>query len=219
MFGYRPAQERIGEIDTRTLERILARIIELDARPLDKPRDFDKRIIGCCRDFSLIACAILRHQGIPARLRYGFANYFIPGYWVDHVIVEMWTGKHWRRFDAQIAGVLNTEIDLFDIPGGAYIPGGRVWQICRNEGADPTHFGLGPDVPDVSGEWFICGRMFLDIAALNKQELLCWDEWSFGGVLLKASVQRLHLPRCRRAIGCVKDFDHMASMFGGGECG
>ena len=180
MFGHEPAQERIAEIDTRDLKHILARITELDARPLNQARDFDKRIIGCCRDFSLIACAILRHHNIPARLRYGFASYFEPNYWIDHVIVETWTEGRWQRFDPQMAGIIHPPVDLFDIPGDAFITGGRAWQLCRSEGADPTRFGLGPFVPEVSGLWFVRGRLLLDLASLNKQEMLCWDEWSYG---------------------------------------
>jgi hypothetical protein len=33
-------------------------------------------------------------------------------------------------------------------------------------------------LPDVSGAWFIRGRLLLDSAALAKHELLCWDGWS-----------------------------------------
>jgi len=179
-FGYEPPKERIPEIDTRTLEQMLKRIVALDKRPLHEPRAYERRLIGCCRDFSLIACAILRHHHIPARLRYGFGAYFHEGYWEDHVIVEVWTGSRWQQFDPQLAGVLRTEVDLFDLPPGAFITGGRAWQLCRNEGADPARFGLGPHVPEVSGWWVIRGRLLLDIAALHKTELLCWDEWSYG---------------------------------------
>jgi hypothetical protein len=179
MFGYEPPQERMGEIDTRSLKRMIDRILAMDNRPLQEARDYDKRIIGCCRDFSLIACAILRHHGIPARLRYGFAAYFDEGYWGDHVIVERWTGERWLRFDPQLAGVKQTDFDLFDINDEAYVTGGRAWQMYRQEGADPARFGLGPHVPQISGTWFIVQRMLLDIASLHKQELLCWDEWSY----------------------------------------
>lgn len=180
MFGYCPPQERMAEIDTRYAERILARLIELDDRPLTEPRAYEDRIVGCCRDFSLLACAILRHQGTPARLRYGFASYFDAGYWGDHVIVEAWNGSRWQRFDPQLAGVFKTDYDLFDIPAAAFATGGRAWQMCRNEGADPLRFGLGPHVEDVRGWWFVRGRLQLDLASLNKQELLCWDQWRYG---------------------------------------
>jgi hypothetical protein len=107
------------------------------------------------------------------RLRYGFASYLVPGYWIDHVIVEVWNGTDWQRFDAQ----LGNELRFMNLAATEFISGGQAWQMCRNEGADPTHFGLGPMIPDVRGWWFIRGRLLLDFASLNKQELLCWDEW------------------------------------------
>jgi hypothetical protein len=176
IYGYCPPQERMAEIDTRFMERMLGRIMELDSRPLSEPRAFEKRLVGCCRDFSLLTCAILRQHGIPARLRYGFGSYFVSGYWIDHVIVEAWNGSRWQRFDSQVTN----GSDKLDLPESDFVTGGRAWQMIRNEGADAALFGLGPGVPELSGAWFIRGRLRLDVAALNKQEMLCWDEWGIG---------------------------------------
>jgi hypothetical protein len=175
-YGWVPPQDRLSEANTRTVRNILATLMMKDDRPLTASRAYSDRVIGCCRDFSLLACAILRHQGRAARLRYGFASYFSPGYWGDHVVVETWTGQRWLRFDPQLAGLRDWGYDLMDMPEFAFVTGGRAWQMCRQEGADPERFGLGPDVEDVRGWWFIRQRLQLDVAALNKMELLCWDE-------------------------------------------
>lgn len=176
-----PPAERLGEIDTRYIERILARIAEMNHRPLTEARPTEQRFIGCCRDFSLIACAILRQQGRPARLRYGFANYFVPNYWMDHVVVEVWEGNRWVRFDPEIAASdFPATFDGLDMPASVFVTGGRAWQMCRDQGADATQFGIGHEVRDVGGWDFIRGRLLLDVAALNKQELLCWDVWGLG---------------------------------------
>jgi len=175
-YGWVPPTARLPEANTRTLHNILATLMTKDDHPLTVSRAYSDRIIGCCRDFSLLACAILRHQGRPARLRYGFAGYFNPGYWGDHVVVETWTGNRWQRFDPQLAGVRDWGYDLLDMPATAFVTGGRAWQMCRQEGANPERFGLGPDVEDVRGWWFIRQRLQLDVASLNKIELLCWDE-------------------------------------------
>ncbi|MFN8374360.1 MAG: transglutaminase-like domain-containing protein [Anaerolineae bacterium] len=81
---------------------MLARLLEMDARPLTETRAPENRIVGCCRDFSVLFCSMLRHFGIPARTRSGFANYFIKDYWMDHVVVEYWTGDHWQLVDSEI---------------------------------------------------------------------------------------------------------------------
>jgi hypothetical protein len=177
VHGWTPPKERLSEINTRTMTRMLTALLEKDARPLSEPRAYENRLIGCCRDFSLLACASLRHQGRAARLRYGFANYFAPGYWFDHVIVEVWDGGRWRRFDPELSPQRNWGFDILDVPATAFVTGGRAWQMCRREGADPNRFGLGPDDEQVRGWWFIRERLWLDVAALNKVELLCWDSW------------------------------------------
>ncbi len=182
VFGYQPPKERLREIDTRYVESMLARIVEMDNRPLAEARAYENRFVGCCRDFSLLACAILRHQGTPARLRHGFGSYFIPGYWMDHVIVEYWNERRWQRFDAQVPAADGFDVlDMpVDMPSAPFVTGGRAWQMIRSEGADPSRFGLGPGMMEVSGEWFVRQRLLQDCAALNKQEMLCWDQWKLG---------------------------------------
>lgn len=179
-FGYRPPPERLPEIDTRYLERMVERLLELDSRPLTEARSFEHRLVGCCRDFSLLACAILRQQGVPARLRYGCASYLYPDYWCDHVVVEAWLGARWQRFDPQLALSDATPFDLLDLPAAAFVTGGRAWLLCRHEGADPDCFCVWPDNPNVRGWNYIRGILQLDIVALNRCELLCWDDWQFA---------------------------------------
>lgn len=176
LHGYHPSQERLKEIDTRLVERMVGRLLELDNRPLTEPRDFEKRLVGCCRDFSLFTCAVLRQHHIPARLRYGFASFFVPEYWFDHVIVEAWNGSFWQRFDPQVTN----GTDKMMLPDSDFLTGGRAWQLWRNGEINPARFGLGPGDPEYSGVWFMRSRLLLDVAALNKQELLCWDQWGFG---------------------------------------
>lgn len=179
-YGWKPPAERLPEINSRTMQQILATLLAKDERPLTEPRAYENRVVGCCRDFSLLACAILRHQGRPARLRYGFADYFTPApWWMDHVIVEVWDdvagAGRWRRVDAELSKVRPWGFDPLDLPEARFLTGGRAWQLCRTEQATPNHFGLGADNEEVRGWWFIRERLQLDVAALNKIELLCWD--------------------------------------------
>jgi hypothetical protein len=178
-FGFKPPQERLPEIDTRYAVRMLTRLSEMDERPIIENRKPENRLIGCCRDFSVLFTSICRHKGMVARTRSGFASYFIPGYYVDHVMVEVWdeAGGRWIQVDPQLpAGAF--PFDVQDMPADKFILGGRAWQLCRQEGANPDLFGLGPDGPDDAKGWsFIQTRLLQDVAALNKQEMLCWDEW------------------------------------------
>jgi Transglutaminase-like superfamily len=64
----------------RTIDEILKTILDRDDRPLDQTRDPGKRFIGVCRQYALLACAVLRQHRVPARLRVGFADYFTPDF-------------------------------------------------------------------------------------------------------------------------------------------
>ncbi len=183
IFGWRPPRERITEIDTRHAAAMLARLAALDARPLTEPRPPERRLVGCCRDFTVLLCALARARGIPARARVGFARYFSPGFHVDHEILEWWDGgqRRWRLVDPQLSerhlAHYRIGFDPFDVPRDQFLVGGHAWQLCRAGDADPDTFGLAPELSQPRGLGFVRGHVVQDLAALNKIELLLWDVW------------------------------------------
>ncbi|GAA5157960.1 hypothetical protein GCM10023321_36980 [Pseudonocardia eucalypti] len=77
IFGYRiPERWRHEDAETRYVDDIPRIVLARDGRPLDRARELSARFVGICSDFSLLYCSMLRHVGIPARVRNGFANYF-----------------------------------------------------------------------------------------------------------------------------------------------
>ncbi len=183
LFGWKPPKERLGEIDSRTLPAMLARLRALDARPLTEARPPERRILGCCRDFTVLLCAMARHHRIPVRARVGFARYFSPGFHVDHEVVEWWDARQgrWRLLDAELSerhvARFKIGFDPFDVPRDQFLVGGRAWQLCRTGAADPDTFGLVPALSFPRGFRFVRGHVVQDLAALNKMELLLWDVW------------------------------------------
>ncbi len=101
MFNHTIPEERMKEIDTRNVAKILARIHELDSRTLTAERPPEKRFVGCCRDFATLFCSLARYCGIPTRTRIGFSAYFNPSFHHDHEIVECWDveQQRWRLVD------------------------------------------------------------------------------------------------------------------------
>jgi hypothetical protein len=85
-----------SEASRRSAAEILAAVLARDGRTLDQRRPPGRRVIGNCRNYALLACAILRHHRIPARLRVGFADYFTPDFWEDHWVCEYYDGGAWR---------------------------------------------------------------------------------------------------------------------------
>src|SRR5512133_218191 len=82
-YGLKVPPERMDELQLRSMERRLARTMELDSSPLTEPRLLEKKLLGNCRDHSLLLSAMLRHQGVPARARCGFGTYFMPDHFED----------------------------------------------------------------------------------------------------------------------------------------
>jgi hypothetical protein len=178
-YGIVLPEERKAEVQLRTAERMLSRIQELAPRPLTEAREPGKRLVGNCRDHSVLLTSILRYQGVPARARCGFGKYFEPGRHVDHWVVEYWNAdrQRWILVDAQLDELqcekLSIPFDPLDVPRDQFLVGGRAWQLCRAGQADPDTFGIF----DMKGLWFVRGDFIRDVASLNKIELLPWDSW------------------------------------------
>ncbi len=174
-FGTSLSPQRLTERNTRSAAALLARAIELDRSPLDQPRPQEARVVGTCRHFAVLATALLRATGEPARTRCGFAGYFVPGKWVDHWIVEHGTAEGgWRRIDPEIID-LGIVDDPFDLTAGAFLTGGEAWQAIRSGRLDAQDFGVVGTENWGPGE--IRGNAIRDLAALCKIEVLPWDEW------------------------------------------
>ena len=178
-YGLKLSTDRQEEVQLRWMEKRLAHILELDSRPLTEVRPLEKKIVGNCRDFTLLLVSILRHQGVPARARCGFGAYFLPDHYEDHWVAEYWNAeqKRWILVDAQLdkfqCKELNISFDPLDVPRDQFIVGGAAWQMCRSGDEDPDKFGIF----DMHGLWFVRGDFIRDVAALNKVELLPWDCW------------------------------------------
>jgi hypothetical protein len=179
-YDYSIPTERESEYQIRDVAGKLARIGELDARPLTEPRPPERRLIGNCRDFAVLLTAMLRFMGFPARARCGFATYFCPGWHEDHLICEVWSAddRRWVLVDAQLDEVqqkaLKISFDPCDIPRDQFLPGGMAWQMCQQGKADPDSFGYGDTVGGLPN---VRGNLVRDIAFLNKVEILGWDYW------------------------------------------
>lgn len=186
-YGVELAPERQGEVQLRGMQPRLARVLELDPRPLTEPRSPDRKLVGNCRDHTLLLVSMLRHQGVPARARCGFGAYFRPNHYEDHWVAEYWNAEQqrWVLVDAQLDAlqreVMQISFNPLDVPRDQFIVGGKAWQMARSGAADPDNFGIF----DMRGLGFIRGNLVRDLAALNRMELLPWDCW---GVILSENM-------------------------------
>jgi len=184
-YNVEMAPERFPEEGLHSVEAIIRRAQELQPGPIEEPRSPAQRVLANCRDFSTMLATLLKLKGTPARARCGFATYFEPGRHVDHWVCEYWHAEEgrWRMVDAQLdalqRGIIKPDFDPLDVPHSAFWLAGKAWQKCRDGDANPDTFGI----MDMWGEWYVVGNLCLDVAALNKVELLPWDARLIAGQL------------------------------------
>jgi Transglutaminase-like superfamily len=180
-YGFEPPEDRLSEIHLRSIAQRLARIVELDDRPLHVAREPDRRVLGRCNSFALLLVTMLRAKGVPARSRCGFAAYFNPPNFEDHWVCEYWDAQEgrWRLADPQIDEVwrrrLKISLDTLDLPRTEFLTAAEAWRRCRSGEADERQFGI--SFAGLRGLWFVAGSLVRDMAALNKMEMSPWDIW------------------------------------------
>lgn len=198
-YGIKDRPEQWRNVCTPSASDMLRQATSLrdDALSLAIPRSPEERIIACCREFTVLATALFRAKGIPARARCGFALYLAePGFYEDHWMCEYWDGKNWVGIDPQIdpfqqstfqsyartaEGIdpayknMLLTLDPMNLTERHFITAGVAWKLYREGQADPDKFGIGADprafgLDTLYGAWFIRGQLLRDFAALNKVE-------------------------------------------------
>lgn len=181
--------ERRAEINLRYADTMFARLKELNPAGPAVERKDTERIVGCCRDSTVLFVAMARHLGIPARMRVGFGTYLMPGWALDHVIAEVWDAgeQRWRLVEPGFEDNFTdpgdgTTVDLLDVPRDKFLVGTDAWAACRSGSADPAKFVVSPDldVPFLRDMPYVLHNLVHDLAALNKHEMILWDVW--GGL-------------------------------------
>jgi hypothetical protein len=198
-FGVACPPERADDAEIRRVSAMLARIVTYDAGSFATARPPAKRLVGSCRHFALLACSALRHHGVPARVRVGFADYFLPGFHDDHWITEYRDRSAWRLMDpeltAEIRRHFGVTFDPCDVPRDRFLTAGRAWLGVRSGRLDAATCGVSS--VGIAGPWFVAGSVVRDLAALNKREMLPWDYWGIsremrpGVPLADATVARI----------------------------
>jgi len=180
LYGVDLTRLQRKEVYIRAVSEMLERIHRLDARPLTEAREPGERLVGNCRDHAVLLCTMLRHQGRPARVRAGFATYLDTALKTDHWVTEVWDAEagRWRLVDAQIDEVQrkghHIQVDTFDLKPDEFYTAARAWALCRARKAKSGEFGFNRKK---RGWNFLKNQLLLDLAALNKMELLPDEHW------------------------------------------
>jgi hypothetical protein len=178
--------ERCAEINTRFADAILGLLLERGEPSLARDRAPADRVVGCCRDATVLFVALARQKGFAARARVGFASYLQPDWMIDHVIAEVWdeAAGRWRLIEPEMSSawtpsVNGRHVDWLDVAEDQFVTGPRAWQALRAGDDDPVRYVVAPDldVPVLRGLTYVAHNVIHDLAALNKTEMLLWEGW------------------------------------------
>jgi hypothetical protein len=180
-YGVELTPQQADTINERDTARLLEVVLEVDPRPLDEARPPANRVGARCHAFSRVTVSFLRAAGVPARARCGFGAYFRPGWFEDHWVAEYWNrvDDRWHMVDAQLdetwRKMINLSGDRFSITPSEFVTAGHAWQAWRRGELDAGRCGL--SAINEHGAHWIAGNLRLDLASLNKVEMLPWDVW------------------------------------------
>jgi len=183
-YGVELTEQQAEAIHERDSARLLAIAKAVDPRPLDEARPPANRVGARCHAFSRLTVAFLRAAGVPARARCGFGTYFRDGWFEDHWVAEYWSAadKRWQMADAQLDATWRKTIgfsgDTLSIGPTEFLTAGQAWQAWRKGELDADRCGL--SAINEHGAFWIAGNLRLDLASLNKVEMLPWDVWGSG---------------------------------------
>jgi hypothetical protein len=183
-YGVNLGPDQTSAIHERDTARLLDAARAVDGRPLDEARPAANRVGARCHAFSRVTVAFLRAAGVPARARCGFGGYFRSGWLEDHWVAEHWnaTESRWQMVDAQLDDTWRKMLgfggDAFEITPSEFVTAGHAWQAWRRGELDAGRCGL--SAINEHGAHWIAGNLRLDLAALNKVEMLPWDVWGAG---------------------------------------
>lgn len=183
LYGVSFSKQQSEEELLRTVFQMLEKIMRINSQSLTIPREPKQRLVGMCRDYSLLLVSFLRYKGYEARMRAGFANYFqseIP--YEDHWIVEYYDKiqKRWMKIDAQIDEIqkkhFQLNFDTHDISKeNGFLTGAEAWISCRQGTTHQDDFGYNKNW---KGWHSVKGNLIHDFNNVIGLELLPWDLWT-----------------------------------------
>ena len=178
-YGVEVKDKRHEEPSLRSIEEKLIHLNKLGYNHVSDKRSIEEKILGICRDFSVMAAALCIEAGIPARARCGFSTYFQQGKYIDHWVLEYWNEnkKRWVLVDAQIDDFQRKKLDIsfntLDVDDQYFITAPRAWMMCRERELTPELFGI--------FQWwgydYLRCNLILDANSLLKLPMQPWDVW------------------------------------------
>ncbi len=160
-----PEERTYEDLRYPTVQTILAGLKTYNPNGLVFDRKPAERLVVSCRYHAILLASILKHQGIPVRVRYGFATYLYPGHHIYHVVCEVWNNydRRWMLVDP--------DRQLVNISSEQFESAGDVWMKYQQGKLDPNTYG----VPDWWGAHPILDVLCHDLASVLGSEHIYYN--------------------------------------------
>lgn len=157
-----------------TASAMLAEIFRRDSRGFVLDRKSEDKLVLTCRFISILMASILKSKGIPARVRSGFAPYFVVegmpiGKSDDHWINQYWNKDESRWVTIDADGMNHIKSDYFDMPEGKFDFSADAWLKVRNGEEDGVHYW---NAGGYGGLMVIAWELFYDFHSLMNDEII-----------------------------------------------
>lgn len=160
-YKYPIQNERLLETNNRYADEIINKILKLKRRSaFTDERAIDEKTMVLTSQSACLTLSMLRYNGIPARKRVGFVAQ--AGIYKSYEIVEVAEGGAWKQLDPFGWGL-------------EFIPAAKAWADYKAGKIAADQFVN----VDLKGVTVLIANLILDLAALNKQELLTWDRFGW----------------------------------------
>ncbi len=146
-----------------TVKSILEGLLSYDSSGLVSDRKPEDRLVLICQQNAILLASVLKYRGIPARVRYGFATYLIPGFHTSHVICEVWNEieNRWMLVDPS-TNMIDFNREEFDFSND-------VWLKMQKKEIDPKIYGM-PGLNEFNGSPFMTTVICFDLASVLGNE-------------------------------------------------
>ena len=157
-----------------TAVAILAELYRREEKGFIVTRQEKDKLVLSCRSIALLVAAVLKYQGIPARVRSGFASYILPrdGTHYDHWINQYWDSQEQRWITIDVDCCLeDLEFNPFDMPENTFGWAANTWLAVRKKNECWQKFY---NAGGFYGLITIAWQLYYDFHCLMNNEIIYW---------------------------------------------
>ena len=166
--GQLPKHRTFEDREYPTVPLMLEELLRRDKRGLTESRKLGDRLVVACVHHSMLLASILRHQGVPVRMRAGFATY-IGGrnnLRVTHVVCEVWDRER------GIWILVDPDRERVDVPRREFEFAHEVWRRIREGDLGDAQYISRYNSVDQAA----LHLLFLDLSYVIGAETIYWED-------------------------------------------